>query len=164
MQQWRKDVDQFLELADKHGVRMLMVGGAAVNFHGYQRHSADVDFWLETSEENLEKLGSVFEEMGFDFNGFPNEVREQKQNISIKFSPADLDVELITKFNLGRSFDRAYEESEQVQIGPTKVARLRVISLDDLISSKIKSSRTKDLFDVKELKRINKPRRNRGRM
>ncbi|MFS4469592.1 hypothetical protein [Maribacter sp. 2210JD10-5] len=118
---------------------------------------------METSKENLEKLGRVFEEMGLDFNGFPNEVREQKQNISLKFSPADLDVELITKFSVGRSLDQAYEESEQVQIGPTKVARLRVISLDDLISSKIKSNRTKDLFDVKELKRINKPKRNRGR-
>ena len=27
----------------------LMVGGGAVNFHGYQRHSADVDFWIETT-------------------------------------------------------------------------------------------------------------------
>ncbi len=53
MQQWKKDVDQFLKLADSRGVRMLMVGGAAVNFHGCQRHSAAIDFWLETSKENM---------------------------------------------------------------------------------------------------------------
>ncbi|AZQ59901.1 hypothetical protein EJ994_14245 [Maribacter sp. MJ134] len=162
MQQWKKDIDQFLELANKHGVRMLMVGGAAVNFHGYQRHSADIDFWLDTSKENFEKLERVFKDMGFDFNGFPPEVQEQKQNISLKFSPADLDVELITKFNVGRPFDQAYEASEQVQIGPNKVAKLRVLTLDDLISSKIKSNRTKDLLDVKELKRINNPKKNKG--
>ena len=53
---WDKEVYLFLELAAKHDVRMVMVGGGAVNFHGYQRHSADVDFWLDfwldLSEEN----------------------------------------------------------------------------------------------------------------
>ncbi len=34
---------------------MLMVGGGAVNFHGYQRHSIDVDFWIDTQKENLNK-------------------------------------------------------------------------------------------------------------
>lgn len=41
-----------------------MVGGGAVNFHGYQRHSADIDFWIETTQENFNKLVRVFNEMG----------------------------------------------------------------------------------------------------
>lgn len=44
---------------------MLLVGGGAVNFHGYQRHSADVDFWIETEDENLNNLIKTFQEMGF---------------------------------------------------------------------------------------------------
>lgn len=43
-----------------------------------KRHSADVDFWLDTDQENLDKLGKVFHEMGFDFRGFPIAVKEQK--------------------------------------------------------------------------------------
>ncbi|MEO9511730.1 MAG: nucleotidyl transferase AbiEii/AbiGii toxin family protein [Flavobacteriaceae bacterium] len=163
MQQWKKDVDTFLELADRHEIKMLMVGGAAVNFHGYQRHSADVDFWLDTSQENLDKLGKVFQEMGFDFRGFPKEVGEQKQNISLKFSPADLDVELITKFNVGKTFNEAYQSSEEAHIGKIKVARYRVLSFEDLITSKVKSARAKDLLDVQELKRIKPRNRKRGR-
>ena len=54
------------EPAAKHKVRMLMVGGAAVNFHGYQRHSVDVDFWIDTSSENFENLITVFREMDYD--------------------------------------------------------------------------------------------------
>lgn len=27
---------------------MMMVGGGTVNFYGYQRHSAAVDFWIIT--------------------------------------------------------------------------------------------------------------------
>lgn len=39
-----EEVLGFLRAADEHEVRLLMVGGGAVNFHGYQRHSADIDF------------------------------------------------------------------------------------------------------------------------
>lgn len=133
---------------------MLMVGGGAVNFHGYQRHSADVDFWIDTSEENLERLLTVLREMGYDLNEFPSEVKDQKQNISIKFSPADINLELITKFDINKSFDEAYEESVEVVIGEVKLMKYHVLSLDDLITSKIKSGRPKDLLDVMELKRI----------
>ena len=56
IQQWESKIDRFIELAIKHEVRMLMVGGGAVNFHGYQRHSADVDFWIDTTELNFTKL------------------------------------------------------------------------------------------------------------
>ena len=57
---WKEDISRFLELAATYEVKMLMVGGGAVNFHGYQRHSADVDFWIKTEPENLDKLIKVF--------------------------------------------------------------------------------------------------------
>lgn len=41
MRQWKGNMDLFLEMTNKHGVQMLMVGGGAVNFHGHQKHSAD---------------------------------------------------------------------------------------------------------------------------
>ena len=76
---------------------MLLVGGGAVNFHGYQRHSADVDFWIETEDENLNNLIKTFQEMVFDIDDFPKEVRKRNKNVSIKFSSEDLDLELITR-------------------------------------------------------------------
>ena len=85
MQPWEENINSFVILANKFKVRMLMVGGAAVNFHGYQRHSADVDFWIETTEENFQKLIFVFNEMGYEINEFPAAVKQQLQNISIKF-------------------------------------------------------------------------------
>ena len=82
---WEEKINSFLELANKNNVRMLMVGGGAVNFHGYQRHSADVDFWIETTQENLDKLLLVFNTMGFSIDDFPKSVYKQEQNISVKF-------------------------------------------------------------------------------
>jgi hypothetical protein len=153
---WDQNIDEFIALADKHNVRMLMVGGGAVNFHGYQRHSADVDFWIETTDENFKKLVAVFNDMGYEIEDFPENVKKQEQNISIKFSPVDLDLELITKFSVNKSFEEAYNDSEEITVKDKTFLRWNVLSLEDLITSKIKANRTKDLFDVQQLREINK--------
>ena len=44
MKKWGDNIEKFIELANKYNVRMILVGGSTVNFHDYQRHSADVDF------------------------------------------------------------------------------------------------------------------------
>ena len=134
---------------------MLMVGGGAVNFHGYQRHSADVDFWIETTDENFKKLVTVFNEMGYEVDDFPDEVKNQKQNISVKFTPVDLNLELITNFSVNKSFGQAYNESMEVIIEGHKILRWRVLSLEDLITSKIKAGRPKDFLDIQQLREIN---------
>jgi hypothetical protein len=155
-QAWEENINSFVSLANKHQVRMLMVGGGAVNFHGYQRHSADVDFWIETTDENFKKLVLVFNEMGFEIEDFPIAVKQQQQNISVKFSPLDLDLELITNFSVNKSFSEAYNDSEVSEVNDNKFLRWNVISLEDLITSKIKANRPKDLLDIQQLKEINK--------
>ncbi len=154
MDQWKDEINSFISLSNKYDVRMLMVGGGAVNFHGYQRHSADVDFWLDTSKENFQKLIKVFREMGYDIEDFPEKVKREEQNISVKFSPEDLNLELITRFSVGKSFDQAYEEAEIAIVEGNPILKWRVLSLEDLITSKIKAGRAKDILDIQELKRL----------
>lgn len=154
LQPWEENINSFISLANKHNFRMLMVGGGAVNFHGYQRHSADVDFWIETTEKNFRKLVIVFNEMGFEIDDFTLVVKEQKQNISIKFSP--LDLELITKFSVNKTFDEAYRGSVVSEVNTNAFFTLNVLSLEDLIISKVKDNRPKDLLDIQQLREINK--------
>lgn len=153
---WEENIDQFIILANKHSVRMIMVGGGAVNFHGYQRHSADVDFWIETTVENFKNLIVVFKEMGYEIDDFPEKVKNQEQNISIKFSPEDLNLELITNFSVNKSFDEAFNDSETVTKDGTQFLKWNVLSLEDLITSKIKAGRPKDLLDVQQLQEVKK--------
>ena len=153
---WKENIDAFLKEASKEGVKMLLVGGGAVNFHGYQRHSADVDFWIDTSEENFSKLLQVFRRMGYEIDSFPEKVKSKEQNISVKFSPADLNLELITNFQIGKSFDEAFAESVKVEIEKHGVFRWNVLNLYDLLESKRRSARPKDLLDILELKSIHK--------
>jgi hypothetical protein len=151
---WGDKVKQFLKLAEKHSVRMLLVGGGAVNFHGYQRHSADVDFWIDTSPENLKNLLLVVNDMGYQLDDFPEQVKNQEQNISIKFTPSDYDLELITFFSSEISFEEAWAQSEESEFEGRVL--YKVLSFDHLIESKLKSQRPKDLLDVQELIRLRK--------
>jgi hypothetical protein len=98
----------------------------------------------------------VLNELGFEISSFPKEVAHKKQNISIKFSPASINIELITQFNPNKSFDDAYNNAIPVILTGQPLLRYHVLKLEDLIASKAKSGRTKDLLDIQELKRINK--------
>ncbi|MFN5443733.1 MAG: DUF6036 family nucleotidyltransferase [Crocinitomicaceae bacterium] len=151
---WDKEALLFLKLSNQYEVRMLMVGGGAVNFHGYQRHSADVDFWIDTSEENLARLVLVLKEMGYKIDDFPESVKKQEQNISLKFSPLSIFIELITCFSINKNFDEAFNESEFMTINDEDIYKWRVLNYEDLIISKIKSGRPKDLLDIQELQKI----------
>jgi len=150
------EIIEFLKLCNEYNVRMLMVGGGAVNLHGYQRHSADVDFWIEPTEININRLIPVMKEMGYEIESFPERVIKGKQNISFKFSPDSFTVELITHYSSILEFDKAWERSETHTLGPNKVNRFRVIGLKDLIDTKLKAGRPKDLNDVQMLKELNK--------
>ncbi len=153
---WENKINHFITLANKFQVKMIMVGGGAVNFHGYQRHSADVDFWISTDEKNLKNLIRVFKEMHYEIDDFPEDVKKQAQNISVKFSPLDLDLELITKFSSKKTFEQAYKDSEEAVIEGKTVLKWRVLSYEDLIESKIKAQRPKDLLDIQQLQEIRK--------
>ena len=62
-------------------------------------------------------------------------------------------MELITRFDVGRSFDDAYKEAEVLLKKGKNVVYWRVLSYEDLITSKIKSGRPKDLLDIQQLER-----------
>jgi hypothetical protein len=156
IQKWDEEIESFIIFCKQENVRMLMVGGGAVNFHGYQRHSADVDFWIETTEENFSKLVTVFRKMGYDIDDFPEAVKQQEQNISVKFSPESLILELITNFSVNRPFEKAFAESRDASSTLNPLFTWKVLSIDDLIISKIKAGRAKDLLDIQQLKQINK--------
>ncbi len=154
--EWRNKITSFIKLTNKHSVRMIMVGGGAVNFHGYQRHSADVDFWIDTSEDNFKKLILVFTEMGYEIKDFPQEVKDQMKNISVKFSPIDLNLELITRFSSSKTFEQAYKNSILAEVEGAKFLKWKVLSYEDLIDSKIKANRPKDKLDIQQLREIKK--------
>lgn len=50
----------FFRALQEHHVKYIMVGGYAVNFHGYPRYTGDIDLWLNDTIENRQQLRKVF--------------------------------------------------------------------------------------------------------
>ena len=151
-------VENFIKAANESQLKMILIGGGAVNFHGVQRHSADIDFWIDTNIENLDKLKTVLKKLNYKVEDFPKEVYKQKQNISIQISPV-FKIELITNLNFGISFSEAYEKSEVTFLNNQKFLELHILSYYDLIESKLKAGRPKDYYDVLSLREIDEKRR-----
>mgnify|MGYP000735887916 CR=1 FL=1 len=62
-----KDFREFIELLNKHNVKYLVIGGYAVNFHGYPRYTKDIDFWLYITRSNIQNLINASEEYLYQF-------------------------------------------------------------------------------------------------
>ena len=147
-----EEVNAFLRAANDHHVRMVLIGGGAVNFHGYQRQSPDLDFWMEPTSENFNQLAAALRSIGYDVDQFPDPVLKSDKNITLKMSPG-LDVEVITFLRPGCTFEEAWSRAELIELTGEPVQSVHVMSLPDLLESKARSGRPKDLLDILELKR-----------
>lgn len=57
---------RFWKTLNSFGVKYLMVGGVAVNLHGFSRMTKDIDIWINDTKENRQKLGLAFAQFGYD--------------------------------------------------------------------------------------------------
>ena len=46
-------------------VDYLVVGGYAVNFHGYERSTGDLDIWVKSTEINKNKICTALIKLGY---------------------------------------------------------------------------------------------------
>lgn len=59
------DFKEFIALLNSEGVRYLLLGGYAVNFHGYHRFTGDIDFWIAIDWDNAGRVSKVLQRFGF---------------------------------------------------------------------------------------------------
>lgn len=67
------DLITFLRLLNEGRVEYLIIGGAAVNIHGFSRSTGDIDVWFNPTQENFDRLLHAIEMFGFEV---PNEYRK----------------------------------------------------------------------------------------
>ncbi len=134
------------------GVRYLIVGGFATNFHGYARVTSDVDIWLEDSPQNRRNLINALEKIGL---GKIDEL------MTAEFVPGFCEImlndgtymDLMGKI-LGFEqidFEECYQLAERSNIGNIEMYFLH---FNHLLTSKQQSHRIKDQLDAQELLKI----------
>ena len=59
-----QDFEDILDLFARHEVRYLIVGGLAFIFHAKPRYTKDMDLWIDSATENVERANQALTEFG----------------------------------------------------------------------------------------------------
>ena len=101
------DSRDFLELLNSHDVKYVVVGGWAVAWHGHPRYTGDIDFFVECSPVNAERLLAVLEAFNPGAFGFSvADLQEPGMCFQLGVEPQRID--LLT-FAEGIDFDSAWQ-------------------------------------------------------
>ena len=140
-----------LKCLNKAGVDYIMVGGWAVNLHGYVRATIDLDIWILANSDNALKVYAALGEFGVPLGDVrPEDFATDGTIFQIGVAPCRIDV--INKIDGVRYADASPRAIQKVIDG----VPLRVISREDLIVNKRSSGRTKDLADAEILEGLAK--------
>ena len=151
---FENEFEEVLAAFYEYKVNYMVVGGYAVNFHGYERNTNDLDIWVKSTPENLICIVSALTKLGFDDASIDHIKRfnlTQPFLFNIGKEPYDIEV-----FNFVTGVK--YEEAELHKILFTHSSKMPVyfISIQDLILNKMLADRTKDKLDVEMLQKIQK--------
>ena len=152
----------FRELG-RQKVKYLVVGGVAVNLHGYNRLTGDLDIVLLLKDANLRKFISVVKKLGLkpqipvkleDFSDQDKRddwIRNKNMKAFKLYGVENPAEHLDVVIDSGIDFDRAYPNRSVIKAGDL---RIPLIGIDDLIHMKKKAGRRKDEIDIEALTRI----------
>ncbi len=138
----------------KHKISYMIVGGYAVNFHGFSRNTVDIDLVIKFNLTNLKKIEKLLHEMGMisrlpidavSIYKFRDEYIKNRNLIAWNFYKED---EPTDQVDILITHDIGDFKSETFRVGEFK---FKVISKEDLIKMKRDSGREKDLVDIREL-------------
>ncbi len=145
---------EFWRVLNKYNVQYIMVGGFAVNMHGYIRATKDSDLWLQDDLANRQKLRQAFEELGY--GDYPSIETMQFAPGWTQFYIAGgilLDIMTSMKGLEEQSFEECLTKARIANLNDVKVPFLHI---NDLLANKRAVNRTKDQLDILELEKIKK--------
>jgi hypothetical protein len=140
-----RDFKEFLRSFQSNGVEYLLIGGYAVNIHGYVRTTNDLDIWVKVSPENAARIDRALREFGFATASLTPELFLSPNVVRMGVPPNR--IEILTSIS-GVEFESCYAEKEMIQIEEMAVP---VISLARLRQNKAASGRLRDLADLESL-------------
>lgn len=142
----------------KNKVNFMPIGGYAVIHYGYDRNSGGMDIWLQTGNENRDRLIHALRDLGIT-----NEDLEKLRRMDFTnpvpvffFRESPRQIDFVTKIN-NISFEEAIKEARYFTLENRSI---HVINYNHLIITNLSTNRAKDKADIEEPERINKYRKN----
>ncbi|MEX1258958.1 MAG: DUF6036 family nucleotidyltransferase [Gemmatimonadota bacterium] len=146
------------------GVRYLVAGGVAVNVHGYQRLTHDLDLVLQLDSGNVRAALQALEDLGYgpllpvraEEFADPDVRRDwiETRNLQVFSLVSEGHPGLTVDLFATEPFDfpREYEGALVAEVAPG--LRVRFVRLAALIAMKEAASRPRDLDDVEHLRAL----------
>lgn len=146
----------FRRLSDEH-VEFVVIGGLAVISHGHVRATIDLDICYARTPENLERLVRALRDLRPRLRGAPPElpffwdVQTLRNGLNFTLTTTAGDIDVLGEVTGLGGYGELALRSETVDLYGAKV---RIMSLADLIRSKAAAGRAKDLVDLEALRRL----------
>ena len=146
---------EFWKSLNQHQVLYIMVGGFAVNMHGFTRSTNDIDLWLKDTKLNRQNFGKAMAPLGYDGLTW-EEIQFVPGWSDFYIGPGiRLDIMIDMKGLNDFPFDEAYK---QANIGQIEGLLVPFLNMNHLIANKKAVNRPKDQIDVIELEKLKKLR------
>lgn len=145
-----QDFEDILALFDRFAVRYLIIGGLAFTYHAKPRYTKDIDLWVDSDPENVQRTNRALAEFGSPFFLDPDNPEEIVQ---IGVEPNRIDV---LREPGGLEFDEAWPRRIEAKYGNAKA---NWIDIDGLIAIKSEIDHPRHQDDAQVLRRVRDQRR-----
>jgi hypothetical protein len=149
-----EDILSLWRCLNNNNVRYIMIGGFAINLHGYNRATSDIDLWIDDTLENRKNFRKALQEQGsgdydvIESMQFVAGWTDFQLNFGFK-----LDVMTSVKGLENVGFEECYNYAVIAEIETLPV---RFLHFNHLMTSKKATARPKDLLDIQALEKIKK--------
>ena len=148
------DFRDMVEALCEEGADFLIVGAYAVSFHGHPRTTGDMDLFVRSTQDNATRVWRALVRFGAPVTATgltEHDLAKPDTVYQIGVPPRRIDV--LTSIS-GVSFDDAWRFRIEV---PWRGRCVAFLGLDQLLQNKRSAGRPKDLLDVTELEKANRP-------
>ena len=139
------DFKELIDLFLSRGVKFMVIGGYAVTAHGRPRYTGDIDFFVEKSPDNAQRITETLHEFFGPLPEIqPENFLDDDRMSQFGIEPLRIDILIGIK---GVTFEEADARKVYFHIDNTDIP---FISLPDLRTNKLATGRHKDLNDLEE--------------
>ena len=152
------------------GVRYVVVGGVAVNLHGYQRFTKDIDLVIELVPDQALKALEALQKLGYRPNvpaklsDFADPtiregwIRDKGMMVFQMYSnQTRMSIDIFVQYPV--DFEELWGHGTKIDLPETS---LRIASIDHLVLMKRQAGRPQDLLDVEKLEKLKQIMAERG--
>lgn len=145
----------FLTSMQNHQARYMLIGGVAINFHGINRATQDMDIWLAPTNQNRDLFYNVLLDLEYTEPEI-EAIKEQDFTGIFKCTIGEMPdtIDCLTFVHPNLDFNEAEKSAIKHDIGGGLI--LNVVDFDHLRKMKLLTHREKDWYDVARMDELKK--------